>query len=102
MSEQQADIAELQRLVDTMQSLKEHCDALKQGAAGFAYMLPAQWQGPAMGAFIAFFETWSVGAQSLADGAGQLHAQADTAQKAYQATVDELDAAWTTFEGSLG
>ena len=102
MSEQQADIDDLKRLVDTMQSLTEHCEALKQGAAGFAYMLPAQWQGPAMGAFLAFFETWSAGASGLAEGAASLHTQADSVHKAYSATVTELDTAWTTFEGSLG
>jgi len=102
VSEQQADTAELERLVEALTALTEHCQSLQQSANGFAYMLPAQWQGPAMGAFLAFFEMWSLSAASLTEGAHGLALQASSAHKAYEATIHELDTAWSKFEGSLG
>ena len=102
MSEQQADVADLERLVEAMDTLTQHCQALQQGAAGFAYMLPSEWQGPSMGAFIAFFEMWSLNAAGLTEGARGLALQADSAHKAYDATIHELNTTWSKFEGSLG
>jgi hypothetical protein len=48
MSEQQVDTDALRSLTETLTSLVEYTGALRDGAGGFAYMLPSEWQGPAM------------------------------------------------------
>lgn len=101
MSEQQVDLASLEQLVTQMETLVTYCDALKQGAGGFAYMLPADWQGPAMMAFLGSFEAWSVGAQGLSDSAKGLHELAKAVHTAYSTTVENLDSAWSETAASL-
>jgi uncharacterized protein YukE len=101
MSEQQADTTTLQQLVDQMQSLTEYCDALKQGASTFAYMLPNDWQGPAMAAFLGSFEQWAAGAEALTQSAEALHQQATTAHTAYESAIEQLDTQWNDFRGQL-
>jgi uncharacterized protein YukE len=101
MSEQQVDLASLQQLVTQMESLVRYCDALRQGAGGFAYMLPAEWQGPAMTQFLASFEAWSVGAQGLTESAQGLHELAKAVHTAYSTTVENLDTAWSDTRASL-
>ncbi len=101
MSEQQADINDLTSLTESMADLVTYATALKQGAGGFAYMLPADWQGPAMHAFLGSFETWSVSAHALIDAATKLQEQANTAKTAYSNTVEGLDESWTDFQSNL-
>lgn len=101
MSEQQVDLASLQQLVTQMETLVTYCEALRQGAGGFAYMLPADWQGPAMVTFLSSFEAWSVGAQGLRDSAQGLHELAAAVHSAYSTTVESLDTAWSDTLASL-
>jgi uncharacterized protein YukE len=102
VAEQQADTAELQALVQTMGELVAYCSALKQGASGFAYMLPAEWQGPAMQSFLGAFSAWAVGATALEQTADGLLAQAQVTFDAYTATIEGLDSSWADLESSLG
>ncbi|RXZ69935.1 hypothetical protein [Agromyces albus] len=102
MAEQQADTAELRALAQTMTELMGYCSALKQGASGFAYMLPAEWQGPAMQAFLGSFAAWTVGATGMEQTAEALQKQAQAAFDAYDATIESLNTAWKTIESDLG
>jgi uncharacterized protein YukE len=102
MAEQQADTAELRALAQTMTELMGYCSALKQGASGFAYMLPAEWQGPAMQAFLGSFTAWAVGATALEQTAGDLQKQAQASFDAYTATIENLDSSWSTIDSNLG
>ena len=101
MSEQKASTEALRGLVENMQSLADYCDALRQGASTFAYMLPNEWQGQAMAAFIGSFEQWSAGASGLSEEAGTLRDQAQMALDAYEQTIDSLTESWSTFESGL-
>lgn len=102
MGDQKADTADLQALTDSLGELVNYCTALKQGAAGFAYMLPAEWQGPAMSNFLSLFEKWQLGAEALTTAAEGLQSQADGARQAYQQTIESLDTAWNQIASSLG
>ena len=102
MSEQQADTNELRQLVQTMNELVNYCSTLKEGASGFAYMLPAEWQGPAMQAFLGSFAAWAVGAAALQDVAESLHDQVQVAHDAYSQTIDDLDSSWAKIQANLG
>lgn len=102
MAEQQADTAELRALAQTMTELMGYCSALKQGASGFAYMLPAEWQGPAMQAFLGSFAAWAVGGTALEETAEALQKQAQASFDAYDATIESLDTSWTTIESNFG
>ena len=102
MSEQQAETTDLRRLVETMQSLAEYCEALRNAAGGFAYMLPADWQGQASQTFIAMFEQWARGADALTEGARTMHGLAERSYLAYTGAEDFLATEWTKFEGALG
>lgn len=102
MAEQQADTAELRELVQTMNQLVGYCSALKQGASGFAYMLPAEWQGPAMQAFLGSFTAWAVGASALEQTAEGLKAQAEVSSNAYSKTIESLDTSWSKLDSNLG
>ncbi len=102
MSEQQADTNDLLALSTMMGDLTEYCSALRQGAVNFAYILPADWKGPAFGAFIALFEQWSAGAEALTNGASDLHQLAERSYQVYSATIEGLDTEWNKFESSLG
>ncbi|WP_423921816.1 WXG100 family type VII secretion target [Frigoribacterium sp. 2-23] len=101
MSEQKASTEALRGLVENMQSLSDYCDALRQGASTFAYMLPNEWQGPSMAAFVASFEQWSAGASGLTVEAGALRDQAQVALDAYEQTIDALTDSWSQFESGL-
>lgn len=94
MAEQQADTADLKALADTLGELVSYCTALKQGASGFAYMLPAEWQGPAMSNFLGMFEKWQLGAEAMAQAAEGLQDQVSGAHTAYEQTITSLDEAW--------
>ncbi|MFB6610039.1 WXG100 family type VII secretion target [Agromyces sp. NPDC056379] len=102
MAEQQADVSELQALVQTMGELVAYCSALKQGASGFAYMLPNEWQGPAMQAFLGTFEAWAVGATSLEGVAESLRQQVETSHNSYSSTIEKLTTDWSSIEANLG
>ena len=102
MSEQQADINDLRRLADTMQSLTEYTQSLRNAAAAFAYMLPGDWQGQASQSFIGLFEQWAAGADGLVEGARTMHGLAERSHGAYVAAEGFLTEQWTNFEGALG
>ncbi|MEV1131384.1 hypothetical protein [Agromyces sp. NPDC049794] len=102
MAEQQADTAELRALVQTMTELMGYCSALKQGASGFAYMLPAEWQGPAMQAFLGSFAAWAAGATALEGTAEALQKQAQASFNSYTKTIEDLNTAWSKIESNLG
>lgn len=101
MADQKADTADLQALADALGELVNYCTALKQGAGGFAYMLPAEWQGPAMANFISLFEKWAIGAEALTLAAEGLQDQVDGARQAYEMTFEALDTSWNTIKSSL-
>lgn len=101
MAEQQADTAELKALADTLGELVNYCSALKQGAAGFAYMLPAEWQGPAMANFLGMFEKWQLGAEAMTLAAEGLQDQVSGAHTAYTETIQSLDEAWSKLAAAL-
>ncbi|UOE42648.1 WXG100 family type VII secretion target [Agromyces larvae] len=102
MSEQQADTSDLRQLAQTMNELVNYCSALKEGASGFAYMLPTEWQGPAMQAFLGSFAAWAAGAAALQDVAESLHDQVQLSFDAYSQTIEDLDSSWTEIEANLG
>lgn len=99
---QQADIAALQHLATTMGQLKTYCTTLKDSSHGFAYMLPADWQGPAHTAFLGSFVTWEAMAAELITGADQLEKLATAIHKAYDSGTTDLDTTWSQIEGQLG
>ena len=101
MPEQQADVAELAQLVAAMGELKNYCDALRQGASVFAYMLPNEWQGPAMGAFLGNFEAWAASASAMHTSATQLEAQSKVVQAAYDTAITNLDTMWNSLKSSI-
>ena len=101
MAEQQADVAELKALADTLGELVAYCTALKQGAGGFAYMLPAEWQGPAMANFLGMFEKWQLGAEAMTLAAEGLQDQVAGAHTAYDLTITSLDEAWNELAAAL-
>ncbi|GAA1516252.1 uncharacterized protein YukE [Agromyces terreus] len=101
MAEQQADTADLKALADMLGELVTYCTALKQGASGFAYMLPAEWQGPAMSNFLSMFEKWQLGAEAMAQAAEGLQDQVDGAHKAYTETIESLDDSWHKLASGL-
>ncbi|WP_395245802.1 WXG100 family type VII secretion target [Agromyces sp. MMS24-K17] len=102
MSEQQADTNELRQLAQTMNELVSYCSALKEGSSGFAYMLPAEWQGPAMQAFLGSFAAWAAGAAALQSVAESLHDQVQVSHDAYAKAIEELDSSWAKIESNLG
>ncbi len=101
MAEQQADTTELKALADTLGELVAYCTALKQGASGFAYMLPAEWQGPAMANFLGMFEKWQLGAEAMSQAAEGLQDQVAGAHTAYETTITSLDDAWAKLAAAL-
>lgn len=102
MAEQQADVSELQALTQTMSELVAYCSALRQGASGFAYMLPNEWQGPAMQAFLGSFEAWAAGATTLEGVAESLRKQVETSHNSYSTTIEQLTTSWSSIEAELG
>lgn len=102
MADQRADVTELQALVDTLGELIAYCDALKSGASGFAYMLPNDWQGPAMSAFLGSFTQWTLGAEALRLQAESLRAQAKAALTAYEGAIGDMDTYWSNLAMNLG
>lgn len=102
MSEQAADVAALRSLNESLTAMIGYADALRAGSAAFAYMLPAEWQGPAFSRFLVAFETWSASAQSLTEETAQLQGHAQAVQAAYEAGIGELDSMWSSYRGQLG
>lgn len=101
MAEQQADTTELRELLQTMNELIGYTSALKQGASGFAYMLPTEWQGPAMQAFLGSFSAWTVGASALEANALALKNQAQASSDAYSGTIEKLDSSWASIQSNF-
>ncbi|WP_430591641.1 hypothetical protein [Humidisolicoccus flavus] len=102
MAEQKADTTELQGFEDTLAGLVQYCDALRTSSAGFAYMLPNDWQGPALSAFISNFSSWETTASALSLQAESLRAQVETAKATYEAASSALDTQWNTTLGEMG
>ncbi|QAY73146.1 hypothetical protein ET445_07080 [Agromyces protaetiae] len=102
MTEQQADTTDLKALADMLGELVTYCTALKQGASGFAYMLPNEWQGPAMANFLGMFEKWQLGAEAMTQAAEGLQDQVEGAHQAYTQTIESLDASWSKISAGLG
>jgi uncharacterized protein YukE len=65
-------------------------------------MLPAEWQGPAMQAFLGSFAAWTVGGTALEQTAEALQKQAQAAFDAYDATIENLDSSWSSIESNFG
>ena len=102
MAEQKADTEELNQLIQTMGEMVGYCSALRQGASGFAYMLPNEWQGSAMNAFLGAFEAWAVGAEQMRASAEKMREQAEAAHTAYELTMTDLDSNWAKLQSTLG
>ncbi len=102
MSEQQADIEQLRALNEALTELTTYVTALRDGAGGFAYMLPAEWQGPAMTQFLAAFELWSTTAEGLRAQTEGLQQQAEASHDAYKGTVEALDTSWQQIRSGMG
>ena len=102
MSEQAADIAALRSMSESLNSMIGYADGLRAGATAFAYMLPAEWQGPAFSRFLVTFETWAASAQALVEETTQLQAHSATVLSAYEKGTAELDNQWSSYRGQLG
>lgn len=102
MAEQKVDIEALRSLNETLTSLITYTGALREGAGGFAYMLPAEWQGPAMTQFLSTFEMWAVNAETLRLQTEQLQKLAEAALTAYESTIDDVDDSWSKIRSGLG
>jgi uncharacterized protein YukE len=102
VTQQQVDITALRGLVEQLESLIDYTESLKTGASGFAYMLPAEWQGPAMSEFLGSFQTWEAGAATLTEQARDMHSVAKAALDAYEKAVESLDTSWSKFQSAVG
>lgn len=94
MSEIEVDTVALRGLTEELASLVQYCAALRAGAGGFAYMLPADWQGPAMANFINAFEAWAASANTMTEIAGGLRDHAGGVLSAYESAVTFADGTW--------
>jgi uncharacterized protein YukE len=101
MSEIEVDTLALRGLTEELSALVEYCAALRSGASGFAYMLPNDWQGPAMGSFLAAFEQWVIAAHSMTETATALRDHAALVLAAYEAAVTSADEVWTSVSSQL-
>ena len=101
MSEIEVDTVALRGLTEQLSSLVEYCSALRAGAGGFAYMLPADWQGPAMAAFLATFESWAVSANTMTETATGLRDHAAAVLSAYEGAVTHVDGTWESVSTQL-
>jgi uncharacterized protein YukE len=101
MAEQKVDTDALRTMTETLQTLIDYTQDLRDASQGFAYSLPAEWQGPAMARFIASFETWAVTAEGLRQQSEMLKTQADAALAAYEATIDATKTSWSEIQSSL-
>lgn len=101
MPEQLAVTEELNALVTQLGELVSYCEALRDGASGFAYVLPGNWQGPALNAFITSFESWAAQAEALRVGAEGLLETASIAEEAYNQTIEGLETMWSQLNAQL-
>lgn len=101
MTEQAADIAALRSLTESLTSMVEYSDALRAGASAFAYMLPAEWQGPAFTQFLVVFETWAARAQILTEQTAGLQAHAAAVLAAYEQGTETLDTQWSSYRSQM-
>ena len=101
MSEFEVNTVSLRGLTEELSSLVEYCTALRAGASGFAYMLPADWQGLAMANFINTFEAWAVAANTMTETATGLRDHAAGVLAAYEAAVAHADGTWQSVEQQL-
>lgn len=96
-----ASVAELRSLNEALTDMIGYADALRAGAAAFAYMLPAEWQGPAFSRFIVAFETWAASASLLTESTAELQAHAQAVLTAYENGISELDQIWSTYRTQI-
>jgi uncharacterized protein YukE len=101
MSEQRVDTEALRSLTEQLTALVGYTEALRSSAGGFAYMLPAEWQGPASQQFLATFELWAMSAAALRDQTEALQQLAGASLQAYEGTITALDETWAQLQGSL-
>lgn len=101
MSEQQADTGQLGELATALQSMVQYAEVLRAGAAGFAYMLPAEWTGPAANQFIVAFETWAVTAEALRAQTELLQQHVAGTRTAYDTTSSGLDTEWSSVRSQM-
>lgn len=102
MSEQRVDTAQLGELASSLQELISYSAALRDTSAAFAYMLPADWVGPASAQFLGAFETWAVSAEGLRAQTEQLQLLVAAVRTAYDTTSTELDSSWSSALSQLG
>ena len=105
MAEIEVDTVALRGLTEELASLVEYCTALRAGAGGFAYMLPADWQGPALANFINTFEAWATSANAMTEYATGLRDHAAGVLSAYEGAISHADGTWqgvTTQLSSVG
>ena len=98
---QVANVADLRSLNESLTEMIGYCDALRASAAAFAYMLPAEWQGPAFSRFIMTFETWAASAATLTESTADLQAHAQAVLTAYEDGISELDQIWSTYRSQI-
>lgn len=101
MSDQTADTDALRTLNESLTELIGYCDALRAGSAAFAYMLPAEWQGPAFSRFLVAFETWAASAAALTEETTQLQGHAAHVLASYESGIAELDGIWSSYRSQL-
>ncbi len=102
MSDQTADTDALRGLSEALTEMVTYTDALRAGASAFAYMLPAEWQGPAFTRFLAAFEAWSATASALTVETSGLQAHAAHVLASYEQGISELDGNWSSYRAQVG
>ena len=102
MSEQAADVAALRSMNESLTSMIQYADALRAGSVAFAYMLPAEWQGPACSRFLVSFETWAASASALTEQTAALQEHAGVVLNAYESGIELLTTEWDGFRGEVG
>ena len=102
MGEQTVDTDALRALSEALNSMVGYSDALRAGASTFAYMLPAEWQGPAFARFLSAFELWAMSASALTDETAQLQAHTAAVLQAYETGIAEMDAGWSQLRSEMG
>lgn len=102
MAQQTVDTDALRSLSEALNNMIGYSDALRAGASAFAYMLPAEWQGPAFTRFLAAFEMWSASASALTEETAQLQAHTAAVLQAYETGLNEMTTGWTQLQSEMG
>jgi uncharacterized protein YukE len=102
MSDQVADTDALRALTEALTEMVTYTDALRAGASAFAYMLPAEWQGPAFSRFLSAFEVWAATATALTEETSALQAHVAHVLASYEQGIGELDGIWSSYRAQVG